>query len=377
MNKSNKNNAADPDQSSTQSADDNSTTDQPDSKYILGECSIDHIGESLQTAADYVDGPLTVNSYKQWREQQTSSHASVNQIVMHSDRGETWGEICSSYGILTSHSSMYNKQAVIDALQCAANTVGEPLSNSAYDEWQQAQNKNYPTPYLIWSNFDKNWRELCNEAGVQPCRSKSYTPNDIRTALQQAAVELGEPLVLADYQSWARNQPDDRPSSKTITRYFEDWQTACIESDVEPHQLAQHTRSSPYSSDDIITAIQAAAEAKSEPLSPDAYEAWRQSHADYPSKRTCLRRFTSWKAACEAAEVTAAGISSPDEYTDEELLAALNRASASVDGTITLSQYKTWRSNQQSIQPSPATIRQRFGGWVAARSELPLPTRSR
>ena len=369
MNKQNENDAIDSDNSLIQPADDYSTTDQSDSKYILGESSIDHIGESLQAAADYVDGPLTINSYNQWREQQTSSHASTNQIVMHSDRGETWGEICRSYEILTGHTHIHNKDAVIEALQSAANAVGEPLSNSAYEEWQRAQNKNYPTSYLIWSNFDETWRELCTEAGVQPCRSKSHTPNDIRTALQQAAVELGEPLTLAEYQSWARSQPDDRPSSRTITRHFEDWQTACIESDVEPHRLAQHTPSSPYSSDDIITAIQAAAEANSEPLSPDTYEEWRQSHAGYPSKRTCLRRFTSWKAACEAAEVTAAGTSSPDKYTDEELLAALNRAAAEVDGAITLSEYKTWRGNHHSHQPSPATIRQRFGGWVAARNK--------
>ena len=273
-------------------------------KYVLGESTLNHIDESLMTAADSIDGALTKDSYEQWRKQSKDSHASVNQIVAHSSHGDTWGEICRSYGITVSRTYDCTKKEVLEALRRAAKAVGEPLSNTEYDNWQQEQDEAVPTPYLIWKNFDEDWKELCDEAGVQAHSSRLYTREEITSALRDAAVEIGEPLVLAEYRSWATNQPEDRPGPKTIKRQFENWETACRESDVEPHPLARYTPSNPYPLEEITTAIQTAAEAKGEPLSASDYEQWRGSDSEYPSKRTCLRRFNNWKAACEEAGLT-------------------------------------------------------------------------
>lgn len=365
----NQNDSCPTDQAPTQSETSDTDTGGSNSKYVLGEPSINHIGESLQTAADSTNGPLTVDSYETWRDQVTDSHPSAKQIVTHSDRGDTWSEICSSYNIMIGRTHSHDKNTVLNALRRAARDVGEPLSQAEYDEWQQSQNENLPTPHSIWKHFDKEWRELCDEADVQPHTSRKYTPDDVRTALKDAAADLGEPLVLAEYQSWAQNQRDDRPDTQTIKRHFEDWATACRKSDVEPHRLAHYTPSDPYPAEEIITAIQTAADAKGEPLSPSEYKEWSQSHTDRPSKKTCLRRFDSWTAVCEKAGVSTSHSSRPGQYTDEELLAALNQAAADVGEPITLSQYKKWRNNHHSNQPSPVTIRHRFGSWKTARDK--------
>lgn len=304
MTDSNQDTSSATDQSSTQSEATNTDTAETDSKYVLGESPITRIGESLQTAATVTDGPLTREAYETWRNQDTDSHASAKQIVMHSDRGDTWGEICNSYDIMIGHTHDYDKETVLEALRSAATDIGEPLTQAQYNEWQQSQNKNLPTPHLIWKHFDNGWRELCEEAGVEPHTPQKYTPDDIKTALKDAATDLGEPLTLGSYRLWARNQSADRPGTQTIKRHFDDWITACMESDVEPHRLAQYTPSNPYPTEELFTAIQTAAEAKGEPLSPEEYNEWSQSHPDRPSKRTCLRRFDSWTAACKKAGVT-------------------------------------------------------------------------
>jgi len=303
MNDSDNDNSPGTGQSSTQ-ATNNSNRDTPDSKYVIGDSPITHIDNSLTAAAEAVDGPLTIASYEQWREQATQSHASTKQITHHSDRGDTWVEICGSLGIKTSRTYDCSTDAIREALHHAAQAVGEPLKRSEYDAWQQAQNKNFPTSSMIQKHIDKDWREICEEIGVQPHSGRKYTKSNIKTALKDAATDLGEPLILSAYQSWVRNQPDDRPSVSTITRMFENWVTACREAEVETHRKARYTSENPYTEAEIITAVQAAAEASSEPLSPGEYDTWRKSHhGDHPSKKTCLRRFDTWEKVCEKAGI--------------------------------------------------------------------------
>ena len=290
-------------QSSTQSADD-TDTDQLPSKYVIGDSPVGRIADSLTAAAEAVDGPLTIESYEQWREQATRSHASPKQITHHSDHGDTWVDICGSLGITTSHTYDCSRETIREALHDAAQAVGEPLEKSDYDAWRTEQSANLPTPRLIQNQFDKDWREVCEAVGIQPHSGRQYTTRDIKTALQDAATELGEPLTSSAYQSWARTQPADRPSPSTITRVFADWVTACTEAGVNPHRKARHTLGNPYTEAEIIGAVQAAADATGEPLSPSEYNEWQQSQpGEFPSKRTCLRRFETWDNVCETADI--------------------------------------------------------------------------
>ena len=291
--------------SSTQSTND-SDGGQSDSKYVIGDSSVDRINDSLTAAAAAVDGPLTIDSYEQWREQVKRSHPSPKQITHHSDHGDTWVDICSSLGITTSHTYDCSRDSIQEALYDAAQSVGEPLKKSEYNTWRQKQSSDLPTPKLIQKQFDSDWRDVCEAIGIQPHPGRTHTKTDIKTALQDAAAELGEPLTLSTYQSWSRTQPVDRPSPSTITRTFEDWVTACAESGVKPHRKARHTSGNPYTEAEIITAVQAAADTIDEPLSPGEYNEWQQfQDGNFPSKRTCLRRFETWENVCEAAGIQA------------------------------------------------------------------------
>lgn len=280
------------------------SADQPDSKYVIGDSPITRVDNSLTAAAGTVDGPLTIDAYNEWREQASRSHASAKQITHHSTHGDTWVEICDSLGIETSRMYDWSTDAIREALHDAAEAVGEPLKRSEYDAWRREQNETVPTPRMIQKQFEKDWREVCEEIGVQPHSGRTYSEHDIKTALQDAAVELGEPLISYAYQSWAQDQPDDRPSPGTVTRIFEDWVTACTEAGVEPHRKARFTSGDPYTEAEITAAVKTAAEANSEPLSPSKYNEWQKSqYDDYPSKRTCLRRFETWENVCEAADI--------------------------------------------------------------------------
>ena len=289
--------------SSTQATDD-ADTDQLASKYVIGDSPVDRIDDSLTAAAEAVDGPLTIESYNQWREQDTRSHASRKQITHHSEHGDTWTAICGSLEITTSHTYDCSRETIREALHDAAQAVGEPLKKSDYDAWRHAQNENLPTSRLIKNHFDGDWREVCEAVGIQHNSGRQYTKHDAITALQDAAADLGEPLVSYAYRSWARNHPADRPSPSTITRLFEDWVTACSEAGVKTHRKAHHTLGNPYTEAEIIDAVQAAADTLGEPLSPSEYNEWQQSQpGEFPSKRTCRRRFETWENVCEAAGI--------------------------------------------------------------------------
>lgn len=126
------------------------------------------------------------------------------------------------------------------------------------------------------------------------------------------------------------------------------------------------TRHQEFSEAEATECISAAAEEQGEPLTVRSYGAWRsQSDLDAPSASGIQYRFGGWDAACEAAGVDPHG-HGREEYTDSELLEAIEEAAAVSENNLTVEEYGRWRGRQDAEQPSVATITSRIG-WAKAK----------
>ncbi|MGY1793094.1 homing endonuclease associated repeat-containing protein [Geodermatophilus sp. SYSU D00525] len=90
-----------------------------------------------------------------------------------------------------------------------------------------------------------------------------------------------------------------------------------------------------------------------------------------PSGRVVVERFGSWVLACEAAGIpTSRGRGSyVSQWTDDQVLQALADFLRDGTGEHTSYNYDRWASGRPGT-PSGSTLRQRFGGWNAARRTL-------
>lgn len=98
-----------------------------------------------------------------------------------------------------------------------------------------------------------------------------------------------------------------------------------------------------------------------EPLTNAAYDAWQRTHEDAASPALVIRRFGSWRAACQAAGVRANTTRSTSRrWSDDDLVAAVAAYLREGDGD-SYAGYTAWAATQEDA-PSGATLRQR-GAW--------------
>ncbi|ARR10767.1 homing endonuclease associated repeat-containing protein [Paenibacillus bovis] len=121
-----------------------------------------------------------------------------------------------------------------------------------------------------------------------------------------------------------------------------------------------------FSREMIILALQAAAGSERTSLTLSEYRRFvrKQTTGQYASSSTICNRFSSWKAALQAAglnEPPSIQKLSKSPYTTELLLKTLRTAAEQVDGTLT-----TPKFSQLYQRPSVTVIRNRFGGWNEA-----------
>jgi hypothetical protein len=219
-----------------------------------------------------------------------------------------------------------------------------------------------------------SWRDALSVAGVRETAdwpypghppgseaaseaAEKYSLAETRAAIRGAAAAKGEPLSNRAYRAWAA-ESSDRPSEGSVVRDHDGkWIRACRDADVTPAGVAK----SGYSREQYRAAIQAAADAKGEPLTLQTYQSWRDEYdGSLPTPSTVtivttgLAAYDSWVAACKDA-----GVQPSRMGRGEATIEAIAQAGADVwqgrdeSAPPTVSEYKKRRSRSH---PGVSTI---------------------
>jgi hypothetical protein len=122
-------------------------------------------------------------------------------------------------------------------------------------------------------------------------------------------------------------------------------------------------RAPEFSEDQLLAALRAAAAELGEPLTNGGYDTWQRGREEAASPALLIRRFGSWRAACEAAGLSANSTRSTTRRWSEEDLVAVVAAYLRAEGsTGSFADYSAWARTQDGA-PSGATLRQR-GSWA-------------
>lgn len=132
-----------------------------------------------------------------------------------------------------------------------------------------------------------------------------------------------------------------------------------------PGQLAygEGVRTPDFSDGQLLEGLRAAAAELGEPLTNGAYDTWQRGRDIAASPALLIRRFGSWRAACEAAGLSANTTRSTSRrWSEEDLVAIVATYLASDGATGSFADYTAWAKTQDGA-PSGATLRQR-GSWA-------------
>ena len=122
-------------------------------------------------------------------------------------------------------------------------------------------------------------------------------------------------------------------------------------------------RAPEFTDGQLLAALRAAAAELGEPLTNGGYDTWQRGREDAASPALLIRRFGSWRAACEAAGLSANTTRSTSRRWSEEDLVAVVAAYLRTEGsTGSFADYSAWAKTQDGA-PSGATLRQR-GSWA-------------
>jgi hypothetical protein len=321
----------------------------------------DEIVEGVKMAAEECGEPLTGQEYDNW---QATSEEDFPTIRWIQRRAAGWKEVCKRVGVQYGRGNKYTDDEVLSAVGRAAADMGEPLTQAEYREWRQNTNENQPSITTTINRFD--WEEACEKADVSTVitsigRSKNYTDDDLLSAIERAAADVGEPLTQAEYREWRQNTDETQPSITTIKSRF-DWEEACEKADVS---MAVEKS---YTDDDLLSAIERAAASTGEPLRQMEYMSWRQNTDETQPSITPIKNRFGWEEACEKAGVSGA---IEKGYTDDEVLSAVERAAADMGEPLTQTMYQSWRDNTEGKYPSVNTVKTRLG-WKSDRFQAEL-----
>ena len=122
-------------------------------------------------------------------------------------------------------------------------------------------------------------------------------------------------------------------------------------------------RTPEFSDGRLLAGLRAAAEELGEPLTNGGYDTWQRGRDEAASPALLIRRFGSWRAACEAAGLRVNTTrSTTRRWSDDDLVAVVAEYLADDGAQGTFAGYSAWARSREGT-PSGATLRQR-GTWA-------------
>jgi hypothetical protein len=128
--------------------------------------SEEDIINSINEAA-YVKGePLTFASYREFRKESEKDHPSEQPIYK---KFTSWKEACTNSGVQSGtkgENKQYSKKELSITIKNAVQEIGEPLTQSKYQQWRKNNNSDPPTVRTIERYFG-SWQDGLDFANVQ------------------------------------------------------------------------------------------------------------------------------------------------------------------------------------------------------------------
>lgn len=122
-----------------------------------------------------------------------------------------------------------------------------------------------------------------------------------------------------------------------------------------------------YDDRELLEGIRHAARAQGEPLTVKAYDAHREVATELASGALVVRRFGTWKQACDLAGVsTNSTRSNSRRWSSEELIGWVAAYLASPGSPGSLNGYTAW-ARENDGAPSGPTLRNSFPRWAEVR----------
>lgn len=211
------------------------------SKYIRDTSLEQEAKDTVQQAAEEMGEPLSRDEYTDWQREQGAEVPCIETVARRLDvDGTTWTDIAGVVGIEATKSwHKHTDEEIKIALRKAAEEMGEPLTMAKYKSWRDAQSSDTPSYTSVYRLGDGGWIEVCESVGVTPGdqsgSNEQYTREELKSAVQQAVEEMGEPLSYNKYSAWVQRQEDEYPTATPIYRRLGDgdWRDACRSVGVE------------------------------------------------------------------------------------------------------------------------------------------------
>lgn len=211
-------------------------------------------------------------------------------------------------------------------------------------------------------------------------RRRSYTDQDLRNILQNAAKYFGkDSLSWLDYLKFREDADDELPVPQTFAARFGTWYAAVVEAGLRPVVEAKDDEK--YSIAEMIECMQSAAKVnKSTSLTIADYEKWASAirngfGIDVPSSRWIIISFKTWLNAVAEAGLVLRDTQHAAIYSDENMLRSIREAATARNSkTISIKSYEEFRDGRKDV-PGARTIATRFGTWgkgVAAAGLTPI-----
>ncbi|WP_088832749.1 hypothetical protein [Paenibacillus tyrfis] len=204
----------------------------------------------------------------------------------------------------------------------------------------------------------KSWRQICEQYGF-PFTFNRYTKNDCIAAIIEAASVVGSSLTKIQYEEFRKGK--DLPSISNINTLCTGWNAAKREAGLEENQTAKM----PYTDEELLGALSAAAKDLGEKFSYLQYQEW--NNGEYPHYLSILNRYGSIEEAKKRRDLPSFKVGGQEKYPDGYWKEALKKF---VIQNISRDDYEAWA--RKNTAPSVQVIYDDKGSYEAAVLEILL-----
>lgn len=205
-----------------------------DCKYIRDTSLNQEAKNALIDAYESYSTPLSMEKYRQWKDEKEVEKPSASVIVQRIGDGK-WKTACKNAGIESpstydrSGSYGYSPDTLTKTMQEAAAEVGEPLTKKKYRQYRSNKDNKVPSVTTIVNKIgDGSWINACENAGIQSGTigategDTSYSRDQLITTLKEARRSTADKLTARKYQEWKDEDEGNHPGVGTIANRLGD-----------------------------------------------------------------------------------------------------------------------------------------------------------
>lgn len=298
--------------------------------------------------------PIQAIKYAEWAHKNNAPNVTVLRKLYGS-----WKKIGKKFGFRTYADlaeESYSREEVQAIMDLAKKEFGLVITQNQYNEW--ANEKGYPTSYLLKKEYGGTWQVIAETFGFQSNLQKRKTIDESRIveAIEAVKKEFGPVVSVSDYEYWAKGK--DVPCVSVIRRQFGSWPEVGKRFGFQTPTRAKKT----YTKEEVRTVISTCVAECGSPLSVVTYTEWAKSQKKSLPTSTYLSNHYggTWRQVGEAFGFEVPGKQSHTP-SDEQIETAVKKAQKELSSPIARNDYEKWAKKNE--QPSVYQILKKFNSW--------------